>query len=56
MKVYKRLKGEVEYNDGQFVEIQTVGTEGHEENILLETIQLRRCVKSRVAVTPTPTA
>ena len=42
MKVRKRLAGEVQYNDGQFAEIQTVGTEGLEKNLLLDTIQLHR--------------
>ena len=42
MKVHKRLEGEVQYNDGQFAEVQTVGTEGHEQGLLLDTIQLHR--------------
>ncbi|HEY1657347.1 MAG TPA: hypothetical protein VGG14_03305 [Candidatus Sulfotelmatobacter sp.] len=40
--VRKRVEGEVQYNDGQFAEIQTNGIEGIEEDILLETIQIHR--------------
>ena len=43
MLTSKRVEGEVEYNDGEFAEIQTVGIEGIEKNLLLETMQLRRC-------------
>jgi hypothetical protein len=38
----KRVHGEVEYNDGEFAEIQTVGIEGLEKDMLLETIQAHR--------------
>jgi hypothetical protein len=38
----KRVHGEVQYNDGEFAEIQTVGIEEGEENLLLETIQVHR--------------
>ena len=37
-----RVHGEVEYNDGDFAEIQTVGIEGMEKDLLLETIQVHR--------------
>jgi hypothetical protein len=37
-----RVNGEVEYNDGDFAEIQTVGIEGIEKDLLLETIQVHR--------------
>jgi hypothetical protein len=37
-----RVHGEVEYNDGEFAEVQTVGIEGIEKNLLLETIQVHR--------------
>ena len=37
-----RLAGEVEYNDGDFAEIQALGTEGAYEDLLLETIQMSR--------------
>jgi hypothetical protein len=36
----KRVQGEVRHNDGFFAVIQTVGIEGIEENLLLETIQV----------------
>jgi hypothetical protein len=36
------VHGEVESNDGEFAEIQTVGIEGIEKNLLLETIQVHR--------------
>ena len=39
----KRVESEVEYNTGEFAEIQTVGMEGIERALLLETIQIRRC-------------
>jgi hypothetical protein len=42
MVVRKRVEGQIEYNDGEFAEIQTVGIEGIEEDLLLETIQLHR--------------
>jgi hypothetical protein len=38
----KRVHGEVELNDGEFAEIQTVGIEGIEKDLLLETIQIHR--------------
>jgi hypothetical protein len=38
----KRVRGEVECNDGEFAEIQTVGIEGGEKDLLLETIQVHR--------------
>jgi hypothetical protein len=38
----KRVHGEVEYNDGDFAEIRTVGIEGIEKDLLLETIQVHR--------------
>ena len=42
MVVRKRVQGKVEYNDGEFAEIQTIGIEGIEKNLLLETIQIHR--------------
>jgi hypothetical protein len=43
MIVRKKVEGEVEYNDGEFAEIQTKGIEGIiEEGLLLDTIQIRR--------------
>ncbi len=42
MVVRKRVEGRIEYNDGEFAEVQTVGIEGIEENLLLVTIQIHR--------------
>jgi hypothetical protein len=42
MVVRKRVEGQVEYNDGDFAEVQTIGIEGIEKNLLLETIQIHR--------------
>jgi hypothetical protein len=42
MTVRKKVEGEVEYNDGEFAEIQTNGIEGIEKDLLLDTIQLHR--------------
>jgi hypothetical protein len=36
----KRVHGEVEYNDGEFAEIQTVGIDGMEKDLLLEAMQV----------------
>jgi len=38
----KRVAGEAEYNDGQFAEVLTSGTEGIEMGRGLETIQTPR--------------
>jgi hypothetical protein len=40
--IRKRVEGEVEFNDGEFAEIQTTGAAGIEEEILLDTIQIQR--------------
>jgi hypothetical protein len=42
MVVHKKVAGEVQYNDGEFAEVQTIGIEGIKKNLLLETIQLHR--------------
>ena len=42
MVTSKRVGGEVEYNDGEFAEVQTFGIEGIETDLLLETIQIHR--------------
>jgi hypothetical protein len=42
MRTSKRVEGQVEYNDGEFAEVQTVGIEGIEKNLFLETIQIHR--------------
>lgn len=41
MIVRKRVEGKVEYNDGEFAEVQTNGIEGIDTDLLLETIQIR---------------
>jgi len=38
----KRVEGEVEYNDGEFAEIQTIGIEGIEKDLWLDTVQIHR--------------
>jgi hypothetical protein len=42
MVINKKTKGEIDYNDGEFAEIQTSGIEGSEEDLLLETLQIHR--------------
>ena len=42
MTVTKRVEGEVEFNDGEFAEIQTYGIEGIEKDLLLKAVQIRR--------------
>ena len=42
MLISKRVAGEVDYNDGEFAEVQTIGIEGIEEDLLLEPIQISR--------------
>jgi hypothetical protein len=42
MLTSKRVEGRIEYNDGEFAEVQTIGIEGIEKNLLLETIQIHR--------------
>jgi hypothetical protein len=42
MLTSKQVEGQVEYNDGEFAEIQTIGIEGIEKSLLLETIQIHR--------------
>jgi hypothetical protein len=42
MVVRKKVEGRVDFNDGEFAEVQTVGIEGIELNLLLETIQIHR--------------
>jgi len=36
MVIGKKVKGEIDYNDGEFVEIQPAGIEGIDEGILIE--------------------
>jgi hypothetical protein len=42
MIISKKVKGEVDYNDGEFAEVQNSGIEGIEEDLLLETFQIHR--------------
>jgi len=42
MVVRKRVEGRVDFNDGEFAEVQIVGTDGIEKDLWLETIQLHR--------------
>ena len=42
MIITKRAEGEVEFNDGDFAEIQTYGIEGIEKDLLLKTVQIHR--------------
>ena len=43
MIIRKRVDGEVQYNDGNFVEIMTIGIEGIEEGLSLDAFQIHRC-------------
>lgn len=38
----KKVEGEVEYNDGEFAEVQRYGIEGIEKDLLLKTVQIHR--------------
>lgn len=40
MIIRKQLAGQVEYNNGYFAEIQTVGTEGIEKHLRLDQFQI----------------
>jgi hypothetical protein len=40
--VRKRVQGRIDYNNGEFAEIQIVGTEGIEKDLWLDTIQIHR--------------
>ena len=42
MVISKKVKGEIDYNDGEFAEIQTSGIEGTEDDLLLDTFQIHR--------------
>jgi|HubBroStandDraft_4_1064222.scaffolds.fasta_scaffold11265_2 hypothetical protein len=39
MVINKKVKGEIDYDDGEFAEIHNSGIEGIEEDLLLETFQ-----------------
>jgi hypothetical protein len=38
----KAVEGEVDYNDGEFAEVKTIGIEGIEKDLWLGTIQIHR--------------
>lgn len=38
----KRVEGEVDYNDGDFAEVKTIGIEGEEKELWLGTLQIHR--------------
>ena len=40
--IRKKVEGKVKFNDGQFAEVQTVGIERIEKDLLLDTIQFHR--------------
>jgi hypothetical protein len=40
--IRKVLEGRIAHNDGDFAEIETIGTEGVEKNLWLDTIQTHR--------------
>jgi hypothetical protein len=40
--VRERVGGQVEYNDGQFAEVNTIGIEGIDRDLVLDTIQIHR--------------
>jgi hypothetical protein len=42
VRIIKRVEGEVEYSDGECAEVQTIGIEGIDKGILLETVQIYR--------------
>ncbi len=42
MVVSQKVEGEVEYNDGDFAEVQTFGIEGIEKNLLQDIFQIHR--------------
>ena len=39
----KRVEGQVEYNNGEFAEVVTIGIEGIEKGLCLDTIQISSC-------------
>ena len=36
-------RGDIDRNDGEFAEVLTIGIDGIEKDLMLETIQLHRC-------------
>ena len=39
----KRVEGQVEYNNGEFAEVVTIGVEGIEKGLWLDTIHIDSC-------------
>ena len=42
MVVTKKVEGEIDYNDGDFAEVKTIGIEGTENELWLGTMQIHR--------------
>ena len=42
MIITKKVAGEVDLNDGEFAEVKTIGIEGVENNLWLDTFQIHR--------------
>ena len=42
MIITKKVAGEVDLNDGEFAEVKTIGIEGIENNLWLDTFQIHR--------------
>jgi hypothetical protein len=42
MIITKKVAGEVSLNDGEFAEVKTIGIEGIEKNLWLDTFQIHR--------------
>jgi hypothetical protein len=43
MFISKRVEGRVEYNNGEFAEVATIGVEGIEKGLWLDSIQISSC-------------
>jgi len=42
MIIAKKVEGEVDFNDGEFAEVKTIGIEGIEKDLWLDTFQIHR--------------
>jgi len=42
MIITKKVAGEVDLNNGEFAEVQTIGIDGIEKDLLLDTFQIHR--------------
>ena len=47
--ITKKVEGEVDYNDGEFAEVRTIGIEGIENGLWLGTMQIHR---AKIEYTP----